>query len=130
MNSFLKGLLIAGLTIGSAAAFAGPSVMLTHNKTDVESNAFIDGTIASPYPTRANSDGKVSWMMVKMACYGHTQGNACRALIKMETNTTAPIDLGYVSMDVNSGAITPKKLSANGYTLTVNGPGETTLTKD
>ena len=48
----------------------------------------------------------------------------------METNTENPVDIGMVSMDLDTGDITPKTITANGYTLVVNGPGETTLSKD
>ncbi len=41
-----------------------------------------------------------------------------------------PVDIGVVSMDLDSGDIIPKQISANGYTLNVKGPGETTITKD
>ncbi len=33
-------------------------------------------------------------------------------------------------LDLNSGEITPKVIKSNGYTITINGPGEATLTKD
>ena len=45
----------------------------------------------------------------------------------MGTNTASPVLLGMVTLDLVSGLITPSQVSGNGYTLTVNGPGETTL---
>ena len=36
----------------------------------------------------------------------------------------------FVNINLNTGLITPKVLHAYGYTFTVNGPGETTITKD
>ncbi|OGV25345.1 MAG: hypothetical protein A3F18_00070 [Legionellales bacterium RIFCSPHIGHO2_12_FULL_37_14] len=111
------------------AMAAAPTFLLTHNQTDVESNAYIDGTIPSIYPTKPHSDSKVYWNMVRVACHGHTANNICTALIKMASNTPNPIDVGYVNLDLTTGEITPKVISNNGYTLTVNGPGETTLTK-
>ena len=48
----------------------------------------------------------------------------------MASNTDTPIKIGTLAMDVDTGDITPKQLSANGYTITVNGPGETTLSTD
>lgn len=116
--------------IGNVHATA-PMYMVTHNQTDVQSNAYIDGTIPSPYPTQPKSDKKVLWTMVRFACIGHTDSNnTCKALVKIATNTDHPIDLGTMSMDLESGDITPKHLAAQGYNLTVNGPGEVTLTKD
>lgn len=129
MNRLLKSVTVGALSLLTAAAFAAPQQLITHNTTNVESNAFIDGTIPSQHPTKAHSDGKVFWTIVKMACFGHTTNGKCSALIKMATNTAAPVILGTVSMDLESGDITPKQIIANGYMLTVNGPGETTLSE-
>nr|WP_241480405.1 hypothetical protein [Legionella norrlandica] len=65
-----------------------------------------------------------------MACYGHTTNGKCAALIKMATNTANPIDIGYVTMDLETGDISPKVLSAKGYTLRAIGPAEAEITKD
>lgn len=130
MKSMLKSLSAITLSLSAATVFAMPEYLITHNDADVTSNAYVAGTIPSPYPTEAHSTRKVYWNMVRLACFGNTQDNKCSALIKMATDTDSPIELGYVSMDLTTGDITPKTLSSNGYTLTVNGPGETTLTKD
>lgn len=122
------GLTALGMGLGLSIAQAGaPGFLVTHNHTPVQSNAFIDGTIASPYPTEANADGKLLWTLVRMACNGHIHNGRCSAVIKMATNTTKPVTLGTVSMDMETGDISPKFISGNGYTLTVNGPGESTL---
>lgn len=120
----------AALVLAASTASAIPQKLITHNTTDVDSNAYVAGAVPSRYPTKAHSDGKVSWTEVKLACFGHIVNGRCPALIKMETNTDHPIELGYVSLDMNTGDITPKYLSAYGYTMTVNGPGETTLSKN
>lgn len=131
MGRLNRLLMVTALTFTATAALATPpSMLVTHNTTDLDSNAFIEGTIPSNHPTRAHSDNRVSWLAVKMACFGHTQANKCPALIKVGTNTASPIDIGMVVMDLMTGDISPKQLSANGYTLIVNGPGETTLIKD
>lgn len=114
----------------TTTVMASPILLITHNTTDSESNAFVAGTIESHYPSKAHSDNKVSWVSVKMACFGHTVDSKCPALIKMGTNTPNPVELGTVVMDLNTGDITPKQITANGYTLIVNGPGETTLIKN
>ena len=129
MNSVLKGLVITGLTLSSTIAMAmtAPRALITHNKTAVESNAWIDGTMPSSHPTPANSDKQVAWTYVRIACIGHTTNNTCKALVKMATNTNSPVELGYLSMNMTTGEITPKEISANGYQLVVNGPAEITL---
>jgi len=121
-------LVAVSLSLWVAYAIAAPpKQLITHNNTDVESNAYIAGTIPSQNPTKPHSDNKVLWTAVRMACFGHLDNKKCLAVIKMATNTATPVDIGTVSVDVDTGEITPKFLSANGYTMTVNGPGETTL---
>lgn len=130
MNFMLKSLSALALTVSLSTAFAAPVYLTTHNHTNKESNAFVAGTIPSPYPTAANSTRQVFWNMVRIACYGHMVNGRCPAVIKMATDTANPIIVGTVSMELDSGDISPKQVSGNGYTLTVNGPGEATITKD
>ena len=129
MNRLFKLVALTTLGLCSQIALAAPSALTTHNHTDVESNAFIDGTVKSPYPTKAHADNSVSWTAVRIACIGHTTNNKCKALIKMATNTADVVDLGWLEMDLVSGDINPKVVQGNGYTLVVNGPGEVTLSK-
>jgi hypothetical protein len=118
------------LVLGTATALAAPSYLTTHNNTSEESNAYIAGTIPSPYPTAANSTRQIYWNLVKIACFGKSTNGQCAAVIKMATNTANPIVIGTVSMNLETGAITPQTMSANGYTFTVNGPGEATIDKN
>lgn len=118
----------AALGLASSIALAvPPRQLITHNTTDLDSNAFVAGTIPSQHPTKAHSDGKVLWTAVRMACYGHVINGKCPALIKVGTNTNNPVELGMLSMDLNTGIITPSELHGNGYVMIVNGPAETTL---
>ena len=130
MNLMLKSISAIALSLSAASALAVPDYLITHNNTNVESNAYVAGTIPSPYPTAAHSSRQVPWNMVRFACYGNTTNGKCSALIKMATETAHPVDIGYLTMQLDNGDITPKKLSANGYTMVVNGPGEATVTKD
>jgi hypothetical protein len=130
MNDVAKCFTFIALGLFSLAAIAAPKQLITHNSTDLESNAFVAGSIPSQHPTKAHSDGKVFWTAVKLACFGHTVNGQCAALIKMATNTANPIEIGTLQVDVNSGEITPHQLSTNGFTITVNGPGETTISKN
>lgn len=130
MKFISKSLAILSLSLSTLSTFAAPTYFTTHNNTDEESNAFIAGTIPSPYPTAKHSTRQVYWNMVRIACYGHSSNGQCAALIKMATNTANPITVGTLSMDLTTGEITPKQLSAEGYTVIVNGPGEATITKD
>lgn len=135
LNRFRK--FIAGLiALYGCSAWAIPSVLVTHNHTNVESNAFIDGVIPSLYPTKPHSDSRVIWNAVRLACHGHTRGNICVALIKMGTDTPNPIDIGYVTLNLLSGEIQfrdfpgNQEIHANGYRVIINGKAETTLEKE
>lgn len=130
MHRLFRLFTITSLGLISTIACASPVFLITHNTTDSESNAYISGTIPSPHPSKPHSDNKVSWISVRMACFGHVVNNQCLALIKMDTNTEHPIELGTVNLDLTTGDITPKQIHANGYTMTVNGAGESTITKD
>jgi hypothetical protein len=132
MNLLFKSFSILALSLGIITAFAAkPEYLKTDNTTNVESNAFIGG-VPSIYPTPANSKKQVYWNLVRLACFQHTtdNGKICPAVIKMATNTAKPIELGKVTLNLETGEINPKYLSNNGYALIVNGPGDTTLIKN
>lgn len=130
MKLKLKSLSAIALSLVAGTALAVPAYLTTHNNTDLESNAYVAGTIPSPYATPAHSTRHIYWNMVRMACYGHTTNGKCSALIKIATNTANPIAIGTVTMDLESGDITPKQISNQGYTVIINGPGEATITKN
>ena len=128
MKPITRTCITLALGLASSLALAiPPKQLITHNTTDLDSNAFVAGTIPSQHPTRSHSDGKVLWAAVRMACFGHVVNGKCPALIKVGTNTANPIELGMLSMDLTTGAITPSELHSNGYAMIVNGPAETTL---
>jgi hypothetical protein len=130
MKLIAKTLSAIALSISAFAASAAPTYLTTHNLTSEESNAYVAG-VHSPYPTPAYQTRQVYWNMVRLACYAHsTPDGKCTATIKMATNTSNPITVGDLTLDLSSGDITPKYLSGNGYTFTVNGPGEATITKN
>lgn len=131
MNRLKNGILATSLLMISTVVLAvPPKQLITHNTTDVDSNAYVASTIPSQHPTKAHSDSKVFWTSVRMACYGHIVNGKCPALIKMGVNTNNPVDIGIVELDLNTGEITPMQISGNGYTLIVNGPGESTIVKN
>lgn len=130
MNQLFKGLTAAALSMSTTVICASPLYLVTHNTTNFESNAFVAGIIPSTVPTRPNSDGKVHWALVRMSCAGYSINGLCPAMIKMATNTSNPINVGMVTMNIETGDIQPKQISANGFTFTVNGPGEATLTQN
>jgi hypothetical protein len=125
----LCSMLALGLTSTLALAVP-PKTLITHNKTNLDSNAFIAGRIPSQHPTRAHSDGKVIWASVNLACRGLLVNGTCPAVIKLNPKGPNPITLGMVNLDLKTGIIQPKELHANGYALIVNGPGETTIIQE
>lgn len=127
MRPFLTTAALSMIAFGALAA--PPKQLITHNNTDLESNAYVDNLVPSRHPTKAHSDGKIFWTAVKMACFGHTVNGKCSASIYMGTNTSAPFIVGTVILDLDTGDINPKYVSGNGYSITVNGLGETTLNR-
>ncbi len=128
MKQFFQYLTAVTIILGTSAVAASPLYLITNNTTDVASNAYVGGVRPSTHPTLPRSQGKVHWAVVRMACYNHNKNGKCSALIKMATNTANPVDLGVMTIDIETGEITPAEgLHANGYRLVVNGPGNTTL---
>lgn len=121
----------ATLALGLLApvATAAPKFMITHNLTNVQTNAFVD-SVPAPFPTKPNSSSRTGWVIVKMGCSTHAAEGICPAQIKMATDTPSPVVVGTVFVDLESGNISPGMIAGGGYTLTVNGPGEITLTTD
>lgn len=131
MKSILKAVSAITLSFNSLFAFAvAPTYLVTHNNTNEQSNAFVGGTTPSPYPTPANATRQVAWNLVRIACYGISNGDYCTATIKMATDTSNPVVVGNLTMNLKTGDITPKTMTSNGYTITVNGPAQTTITKN
>ncbi len=131
MKSIARLCSVLALGVTSTLALAvPPKVLVTHNKTELDSNAFIAGRIPSQHPTRANSDGRVIWASVQLACRGLLVNGQCPAVVKLDPKGPNPIVLGMINLDLRTGNLEPKELHAGGYTLLVNGPGETTILKD
>ena len=128
MNSILKAVSIIALSVNSLVVFSAPLYFITHNNTSEQSNGFIGGTTPSPYPTPANTTRQVAWNLVRIACFPLNE--LCSATVKMATDTNDPIEIGRLEMNLKTGDINPKSLSNNGYTITVNGPAETTISKN
>lgn len=121
MNQLTKYLAAISLNlVAAAASFAAPAMLEITNNTDAESNAYIAGH-ASPKPSKPYSVNSVPWAIVKMACVGHTVNGQCAAVIKMETDTANPVEIGTVEMNVTTGEISPSTIQAHGYVLTVTG---------
>ena len=108
-------------------SYAAPQFLITHNNTKVESNAYIDGVIASTHPTPALSTNKVYWNEVKIACLGRTHGSICSAIIKMDTASPNPVVLGQLNLNITTGEIFPSSLSTDLYKLELVAPGEVLL---
>ncbi|MCC5791145.1 MAG: hypothetical protein JJT82_00845 [Legionellaceae bacterium] len=131
MKRTTRALCLFTAALLSGTAIAAPQYLITHNTTNVESNAYIDDVIPSRHPTKANTTNKVLWGLVKLACVGRVVNDQCKAMILMETNTNHPVELGQMSMNLKTGEISPASgLRKNGYALSVNGPGEVTLSQD
>lgn len=129
MTRLAKTLVITALSLSSALSFAvPPSMLISHNKIDVESQAYLGPNLDIPQqPTAPGGVKKVSWVAVRVMCMNTPKPGICPAKIKV--NTTPHTTLGVVEMNLNTGEITPTVLSKNGYTMTVLNPGEIEFTK-
>ncbi len=130
MQLLKKLLAVSATTLFIGSAIAAPSSMTTHNQTSHQSNAYIAGS-PSIYPVDAGKTKSISWYLVRLACWGHTdKDNNCDAEVFMETETNHKVSIGKMSMNLTTGDINPLGLDAHGYHLVVNGPGEVTITED
>lgn len=118
------------LCLATSLSYATPRQLITHNDTAYQSNAFLGAglNMPSPKPTAANSTNQVFWGIVQVICGKRT--GSCDALIKMKTDTSNPVNIGKLTLNLDTGDITPKVLSHNGFTVTVLGVGETRITED
>lgn len=128
MYFLFKNLSAITLSVTAVTALAAPTHYITHNDTNLLTNVFVNGT-ESPFPTIPHTTRKVAWKMVKLGC-GRTPDGICAALIKVGTDTSDPIEIGTLYMDMDSGEITPQSISANGYTINVLGTAEVTISKN
>ncbi|KTC64942.1 Uncharacterised protein (plasmid) [Legionella adelaidensis] len=129
IKSIIIGTVLATNAIATTLPTVPPHNLTTHNLTNVWSEAFVEGTIRTEKnATPPNTTKKVAWTEVLFICHKRPQ---CWALVKMNTKGDKSVDLCKVTLDVKTGIITPEALCAgnNGYALTVNGPGEVTLTR-
>ncbi len=130
MSLIKKALAAGSFALLTAQALAAPTNMVTHNRTSVESNAYIAGT-PSIYPTKPHSDKTLNWFLVKLACFGHTDSNNnCEAEIFMNSNQPEKFSLGIMRMNLDTGEITPTRIDKGKYHLQVVKSGEVTLTED
>lgn len=130
MTFIMKTSTVIALTLATGIAIAAPKQLITHNQTNYESSAFVGGVIPPQHPTKPQSDGYLPWTAVRMACFGpYTTNGKCWAVIKMGANTPNPIEVGKVTIDLETGIITPSVLKANGFTFTATGPGEAMITQ-
>ncbi len=127
MNRLISCALTTVITF-TANAFTPPKAFITHNLTNTTTNAYVD-EVAAPNPAMPNSTTKISWFIVKTGCQKH-KADFCPAVIKMDIESDAPVEVGTLYLELESGIITPSKISANGYTVTVNAPGEITVTTE
>lgn len=123
-KTLVLGTLFAANTFAALPTVA-PKQLITHNLTNVWSEAYVNDLIRQEkHASRPNETNYVPWAEVTLACHGRP----CWAVVKMNTKG-AMVDLCRVDLDLRTGIITPEAKCAgnNGYALTVNGPGEVTL---
>jgi hypothetical protein len=103
--------------------------MIMHNLTNLTTNAYVD-EMEGPKPALPHSTIKVPWFMVKTGCFKHKDEGICPAVIKMDIDSDTPIVVGTLYVDLETGTITPSQISANGFTVKVNAPGEVSVLQE
>lgn len=107
--------------------YSAPQVLTTHNQTNYQAIAYVDGKISLPKIAEPLSDSSISWVTVNRLCYGRTVNNKCPLVIKMKGLSSYSFDLGVIYMDLNSGEITPKQITFNHIQLNAHNTGELSL---
>ena len=125
MNKFSK--LFAGTVLATASsiALAAPSELVVENKTDYQARAYVNGI--SKNPAEAHSSMSLNWTMLKIVCMYRTD---CKAEVKMKADTSNPVSLGNVSINLDSGVINTSGLSlAEGFNVSYVAPGHAVVTQ-
>ena len=125
MNKFIKLLAGTFIVTTSSVALAAPSELVVENKTDYQARAYVNGM--SKNPAEAHSSMSLSWWALKLVCAFQTD---CKATVKMKTDTSNPVSLGDVSINLDSGIIDTSKLShAEGFNVSYVAPGHAVVTQ-
>jgi hypothetical protein len=106
-----------------------PRQLVTHNLTNVWSNAYINNQFATDrHATPPHQTKGVPWIEVLMACKQYLINGVCWATVKMDTKGS-PVELCKVGLNMTTGELTPESRCAgnNGYSFTVDGKGVATL---
>lgn len=126
MTRTAKSLLLASLCISSALHAAPPPVFNVVNNLGVATESYIAGQMTSSTP--ANSTRSKTWGTIALKCTSHRLNPICPVTIML---ATAPKTvLGTLNINIISGEISPKVLSSNGYTMTLNEPATIVFTKN
>lgn len=129
MKSLIKNLCFFSLLASASYSYAAPAYLYTHNDTDLTAGAFVNGTIPPQHPTKPHSSSKIYWSLIKLVCSYNPKQPTCHATIKLGNNNNYTIEIGEVAINLDTGDITPKEISNNGYRVSVMGPGEALITK-
>ncbi|KTD63879.1 hypothetical protein [Legionella spiritensis] len=129
MKQWMCCALALGVSFYAGSVSASPKAMVTHNQTSMTTNAYVDG-VAAPKPAMPHSTTSVPWFFVKAGCDKHVGDGICPAVIKMNIDSDSPIEVGTLYVDLHSGVISPAEISAHGFTITVNAPGEITVMEE
>lgn len=129
MNRFISCALALTAITFTVNAFATPKAFITHNLTNKTTNVYVD-EVAAPNPAMPSETSKVAWFIVKAGCQKHKNEGVCPAVIKMDIENDFPIEVGTLNVDLESGVITPSRISGNGFVVNVNAPGEITVTAE
>lgn len=126
---YLKKLVLCGSLLAlSGTALASPSYMVTENKTSASVSANIGGQ-ESRDPVKPGETKNRPWFLVKAMCKIAGQSSSCSADIVANKNGDKS-KLGTMTMNLDSGEISPKQLNNGRYTLNVVGNAHVIITEN
>lgn len=130
MKTNLKLLAAVIVCFTTTVVFAAPTSLIVVNGINAQSNAAIQGQL-STMPIAANSIWSDSWEDVVTVCKHPSEmkiADLCAVEVYTETDTAAPVDVGTVIMELNTGHLAAENKSDSGYQIKVLGLGRIMLT--
>lgn len=129
MNLLKKILLGSALFTITSSVFAAPESLVTTNNTNHGKVYAKIGAYKSPEPVLAHQERHREWNNVKFLCTIQKMPITCTAEILVEHDVTGQFEsLGNMTINLNSGELTPANLSSAHYDMNVVGNAHVEVT--
>lgn len=120
---FLKKILLGSALFAiTNCVFAAPANLTTTNNSNHGKVYAKIGAYKSPEPVSAHQERNREWNSVKFLCTIQRMPEQCTAEILVEHDITGQLEsLGNMTIDLNTGELTPGSLSSAHYIMNVVG---------